>query len=373
MNIMNFSSYFGIVCLALTLSGCQHSETVQAPKQPEIGVYQLSAQNVLLHSELPGRTAAYQVAEVRPQVSGIIQKRLFTEGSVVQKGQQLYQIDPAIYEADVARAEANQLTSRNLARRYQGLLKAKAISQQQYDDAQAQWKQSEADLKTAQINLQYTKVLAPISGRIGRSSVTAGALVNANQATPLASINQLDPIYVDISEASTDLLRLRQELKSGQLTMAGDNQIKVNLLVGDHAAYNHSGTLKFSEVTVDPGTGSVILRAQFPNPERLLMPGMFVRAKIAEGIRKNTILLPEQALCRNFKGLPYVWVVGHDHIVSQRPITVSQTLGNTWIVESGLTSGESVVTEGIQFVKSGMKVNPVKAENIHITTSFSGE
>lgn len=371
MNKIKLLSALGVICLSLTLTGCQHSEQASAPKEPEIGVYKLYAQDVLLSSKLPGRTASYKVAEVRPQVSGIIQKRLFTEGSVVKKGQQLYQIDPAVYEAAVSSAEANRLTSRNLAHRYAGLLKAKAISKQNYDDAQAQWKQAEADLKTARINLEYTKVLAPISGRISRSLVTEGALVNANQEQELASINQLDPIYVDINEASTDMLRLRRELNSGQLTMAGKNQIKVGLYLADGSNYNHSGTLKFSEVTVDPGTGSVVLRAEFPNPEGLLLPGMFVRASIAEGVRKNTILLPQQAMARDFKGKPYVWVVDKNDVVNQRSIEVDRTLGNTWVVKSGLKPGERVVTQGLQFVNSGMKVKPVKADNVNIMTSLA--
>ena len=371
MSIKRLQGAFGILCVAAALSGCQQSEQKAEKVIPEVGVYQLKAQDVVLNSDLPGRTTPYRAAEVRPQVSGIIQKRLFVEGSVVEKGDQLYQIDPALYEADVARATATRDTARHLANRYKGLVDSKAISRQQYDDAVAAWKQAEADLRTAKINLQYTRVLAPISGRISRSNVTEGALVSANQENELTSINQLNPIYVDVSEASTDMLRLRRELKSGQLQMAGPDQVKVDLTLEDGSTYSQSGTLKFSEVTVDPSTGGVILRAEFPNPDGILLPGMFVHAKLTEGVRKDAILLPQQALARNPKGEPIVWVVDGNNVVTQRKITVSRTIGNLWLVEDGLKDGDEVVTEGLQRLKPNLEIKPVSASHISPTMAFN--
>ncbi|WP_047526701.1 efflux RND transporter periplasmic adaptor subunit [Pseudomonas sp. 11/12A] len=364
MKIITMQSFGALLSAMLLLSACEKTEQTVAAAPPEVGVVELKARDVLLTSDLPGRTTAYRVAEVRPQVSGIIQKRLFTEGTVVRKGQQLYQIEPALYQAAVDKAEAGRDTARNLAQRYQRLLDTKAISRQQFDDAQASWKQAEAELKTARINLEYTRVLAPIDGRISRSNVTEGALVSAQQSLELASINQLDPIYVDVTQASTEVLRLRRELNAGHLATVGPDQVKVDLTLEDGTPYAQPGTLKFSEVTVDPGTGAVTLRAQFPNPDGLLMPGMFVHGTLAEGVRQQAVLVPQQGVTRDPKGEATSWVVGEGDKIELRHIKATRTVGNQWLVESGLRAGERVVTEGVQSVRPGIVVKPVAAGNV---------
>ncbi|WP_269807539.1 MULTISPECIES: efflux RND transporter periplasmic adaptor subunit [Pseudomonas] len=364
MNTRTLHRLGALLSMSLALSACEKAEQPLAAAPPEVGVVELKPQDVLLSSDLPGRTTALRVAEVRPQVSGIVLKRLFTEGTVVRKGQQLYQIDPALYQAAVDKAEANRDTARNLAQRYQRLLETKAISRQQFDDAQASWKQTEAELKTARINLEYTRVLAPIDGRISRSNVTEGALVNAGQGQELASINQLDPIYVDVTQASTELLRLRRELDAGHLAMVGPGQVKVDLTLEDGTPYAQPGALKFSEVTVDPGTGSVTLRAQFPNPDGILMPGMFVHGSLAEGVRRQAILVPQQGVTRDLKGQATAWVLIDGDQAELRHIRTSRTVGNQWLVESGLNAGERVVTEGVQRVRPGIALKPVAAGNV---------
>lgn len=355
----------------LLLSGCKEPQQVAAAAPPEVGVVTLNAQNVLLSSDLPGRTSAYRVAEVRPQVSGIIQKRLFSEGAVVKQGQQLYQIDPSAYQAAYDKAKANLDTTRNLAERYKRLVESRAISRQQFDDAAANYLQAQADLKIAQINLQYTKVLAPIDGRISRSAVTEGALVSTNQADALASINQLDPIYVDVTQASTEMLRLRREVASGGLSMAGPEQVKVQLKLEDGSRYNQSGALKFTEVTVDPSTGAVTMRAAFPNPDNILLPGMFVHANLAEGVREQAVLVPQQGVTRDLKGQATAYVVGEGNKAELRDIKVMRTIGNQWLVESGLQAGDRVVTEGVQRVRAGIEVIPVPAANIDATPAMA--
>ncbi|WBG66793.1 efflux RND transporter periplasmic adaptor subunit [Pseudomonas citronellolis] len=364
MKVRALRSLGALLSTALVLAACEKTEQKVEAAAPEVGVVELKAQDVLLSGDLPGRTAPYRVAEVRPQVSGIIQKRLFAEGSVVKKGQQLYQIDPALYQAAVDKAQATRDSARNLAQRSQRLLETRAISRQQFDDAQAAWKQAEAELKTARINLEYTRVLAPIGGRISRSNVTEGALVNAGQAQELASINQLDPIYVDVNQAATDMLRLRRELDSGQLSMAGPGQVQVHLSLEDGSRYPLPGVLKFSEVTVEPSTGAVTLRAVFPNPDGLLLPGMFVHGSLAEGMRRQALLVPQQGISRDLKGEATAWVVGEGDKAELRQVRVSRTLGNQWLVESGLAAGERVVTEGVQRVRPGAVLKPVAANNV---------
>ncbi|MBA1201477.1 efflux RND transporter periplasmic adaptor subunit [Pseudomonas capeferrum] len=358
------SVYRALPLAVLLLAGCKEPEQAAAIETPEVGVVTLKSEPVLLSSDLPGRTSAFRVAEVRPQVSGIIQKRLFNEGGVVKKGQQLYQINPSSYQAAYDKAKANLDTTRNLAERYKRLVESRAISRQQFDDADANYRQAQADLKMAQINLEYTKVLAPIDGRISRSSVTEGALVSTNQTDALASINQLDPIYVDVTQASTEMLRLRREVASGQLSMAGPDQVKVQLTLEDGTAYGQSGALKFTEVTVDPGTGAVTMRAAFPNPDNILLPGMFVHARLAEGMREQAILVPQQGVTRDLKGLATALVVGPDNKAQLREINVMRTIGNQWLVESGLNVGDRVITEGLQRVKPGMELIPVAARNV---------
>ncbi len=358
------SLYCALPLAALLLAGCKEPEQAVTAKTPEVGVVTLKSESVLLSSDLPGRTSAFRVAEVRPQVSGIIQKRLFNEGAVVKKGQQLYQIDPSTYQAAYDKAKANLDTTRNLAERYKRLVETRAISRQQYDDADANYRQAQADLRMAQINLEYTKVLAPISGRISRSIVTEGALVNSNQADALASINQLDPIYVDVTQASTDMLRLRREVASGELSMAGPDQVKVQLKLEDGTAYGQSGALKFTEVTVDPSTGAVTMRAAFPNPDNILLPGMFVHARLAEGVREQAIMVPQQGVTRDLRGQATALVVGPDNKAELREIKVMRSIGNQWLVESGLNVGDRVITEGVQRARPGMEVSPVAARNV---------
>jgi len=354
------------------LIGCSDGEPVaSAPPVPEVGVYSAQAQPLTLTTDLPGRTSAYRIAEVRPQVSGILQQRLFTEGSEVKKGQQLYQIDPRTYEAVLARAEANLVTAENLAKRYERLLKSNAVSRQQYDDALAAWKQAQAEVQVARIDVQYTKVLAPISGRIGRSAVTEGALVTNGQAQPLATVTQLDPIYVDVNQPITKLLGLRRALESGRLQNAGKDKAQVSLTLDDGSAYPLPGTLQFSEVSVDPTTGSVTLRAEFPNPDRKLLPGMFVHALLKEGTQQDAILVPQQAVSRDARGVPSVWVVKPDDSVEQREVETLRTVGNAWLIGKGVSDGERVITEGTQRARSGIKVKPVEATNVRLVSEFA--
>ncbi len=365
----------GVLLAGLLASGCgkqQASASLQPAGPPEVGVVVVKPQNVTLTTELPGRTSAHLIAEVRPQVGGIIQKRLFTEGADVKAGQVLYQIDPATYRAAFdsaraaqARAQANLIPARLKEERFRDLVKIKAVSQQDYDDASAALKLAEADLasskaavETARINLAYTRVTAPISGRIGRSTVTDGALVTAGQSAALATIQQLSSMYVDVTQSSAELLRLKQNLASGLLKNDGASQARVKLLLEDGTAYPLPGTMKFSEVTVDQSTGSIILRAVFPNPKQTLLPGMFVRAIVEEGESSQVILVPQRGVTRNPKGDAMVMVVGAGEKVEPRVIKVARTVSDNWLVSEGLKSGDRVILEGIQKAKPG---TPVKA------------
>lgn len=364
----------GLLAATTIVSGCGKTTPATPPPNapPEVGVITIKPERVALTTELPGRTSPHLIAEVRPQVSGIIQKRLFTEGSDVKAGQVLYQIDPSTYQAAYAsakaaqaRAEANLIPTRLKEERFRDLVKIKAVSQQDYDDASAALKQSEADVastkaavETARINLAYTKVTAPISGRIGRSTVTDGALVTANQPTALATIQQLSTMYVDVTQSSAELLKLKQNQASGLLKHDGAGQARVKLLLEDGSAYPLPGTLKFSEVTVDQSTGSITLRADFPNPKQTLLPGMFVRAIVEEGINEQAILIPQRGVTRNSKGEAMVMVVGAENKVEPRVITVARTVGDSWLVSGGLNGGDRVILEGIQRAKPG---TPVKA------------
>jgi membrane fusion protein (multidrug efflux system) len=369
-------SAMGALLGMVILTGCGKTQAaVVAPQGalPEVGVVVIQPQRISLTMELPGRTSPNLIAEVRPQVSGIIQRRIFTEGSDVKAGQVLYQIDPATYhaaydsaKAALARAEASVATVRLKAQRYKDLVKIKAVSQQDYDDADAALKQSEADVasakaavETARINLAYTKVTAPISGRIGRSTVTDGALVTGNQTTALATIQQLGSMYVDVTQSSAELLRMKQNLASGALKTDRTGQARVKLVLEDGSDYPLPGTLKFSEVTVDQSTGSYILRAIFPNPKQTLLPGMFVRAILEEGINENAILVPQRGVTRNPKGEAMVMVVGAQEKVEPRVITVTRTVGDNWLVNGGLKAGDRVILEGIQRARPGTPVKSV--------------
>ncbi|ERH49811.1 hemolysin D [Ectopseudomonas chengduensis] len=353
-----------IAVAMLSLTGCQESSAPQTQQTPQVGVITLEAKPFTLTSEVPGRTSAYRIAEVRPQVNGIIQKRLFTEGSEVKAGQQLYQIDPATYEAAFKSAQATQLSTKSLADRYKLLVADKAVSQQAYDEARAAGLQADAALEQARIDLRYTKVMAPISGRIGRSAVTEGALVSNGQANAMATIQQLDPIYVDVTQSSKELLRLRRDLAEGRLQKASDSAAKVALKLEDGSRYAHEGTLEFSEVAVDESTGSVTLRAVFPNPDHLLLPGMFVHAELLSGVKQNAILAPQQGVTRNQRGEPTAMVVGADNKVELRVLKADRTAGSAWLVEEGLNAGDRLITEGLQFVQPGAEVKAVPAGNV---------
>jgi membrane fusion protein (multidrug efflux system) len=340
---------------------------------PEVATVTVARQQVLLTTELPGRTSPYRIAEIRPQVNGLIQKRLFTEGSDVKAGQELYQIDPAPFQAalDNAKAalgksEANLPAIRLRANRYKEALADKAVSRQDLDDADAALKQGQADIayyqamvETARINLGYTRVVSPISGRIGKSSVTDGAIVTAYQPTPLATIQQLDPIYVDVPQSTTALLQLQRRLKEERIKHDGTGQNKVQLILEDGTAYALEGTLEFRDVSVDPTTGSVILRAVFPNPNDVLLPGMFVRAVVKEGVNDQAILIPQQAVARSPKGDPVALIVGAGGRVEQRMLSLDRALGDQWLVASGLTPGDRVIAEGAQKVRAGAVVKEV--------------
>lgn len=355
-----------IVALATAvLVGCEEQQAAApAPSKPQVGVVTLQAEPFSLTTELPGRTTAYRVAEVRPQVNGILQKRLFTEGSEVKQGQQLYQIDSALYEATAKSAEARLASAKSLADRYGQLVEEQAVSRQAYDEARAAALQAQAELDQARINLRYTKVLAPISGRIGRSSVSEGALVSSGQAEALATIRQLDPIYVDITQPVRDLLTLRRDLEAGRLERAGDNAAKVSLTLEDGTRYAAEGTLEFAEVSVDPNTGSVVLRAVFPNPDRMLLPGMFVRAQLVAGVRSEAILAPQQGITRNAKGQATAMVVNADERVEMRAVKTGQAVGNRWLITEGLQAGDRLITEGLQFIQPGVEVTVAPAKNV---------
>ena len=335
----------------------------------EVVIIKLEPRREVYTTALAGRIASFQVAEVRPQVGGILQQRLFTEGADVKAGQALYQIDPATYEAALdsaqaalMKAEANVTPARLKAERFRELLAIKAVSKQEYDDAQAAFKLAEADVavnratvKTARINLEYTKVRSPISGRIGKSAFTPGALVTANQAQALTSVRQLDPVYVDITQSSQDLLRLRAQFTNGELRSAAE-EAPVRLKLENGAMYPHEGRLQFTDVSVDESTGMVSLRALFPNPEHILLPGMYVRAVIAEGVDENALLVPQRALRRDPKGQASVLLVDGGGKVDVRLVDVGRTVGDSWQVLSGLKPGDRVIVEGGQNVRPGMSV-----------------
>lgn len=349
--------------LIFLLAACDQHATPAASSQPTpVGVMTLRSEPVTLFTQLPGRTTAVRTAEVRPQVSGIILKRLYKEGSEVKAGESLYEIDPASYQATYDKAEATLTNASRLAQRYKPLAAAHAISGQTYDDAVAAAREAQADLETARVNLNYTKVRAPISGHIGRSLSTEGALVTNGQTSYLTTIQQLDPIYVDVSESSQDLLRQRAALADGRLKAVGDNAAAVKLTLEDGSAYAQEGKLEFSEVTVDEGTGSVTMRASFPNPNRVLLPGMFVHASFPQGIAEQGILAPQEAIMHDSKGNPYVFVVNADSTVAQRSITTGETIGAKWLVTSGLKSGERVVMDGLQSIRAGAKVTATESQ-----------
>lgn len=342
---------------------------------PEVGVVTIEAQPVVLQTELPGRTSPYAISDVRPQVNGIIKERLFTEGSNVKAGQVLYQIDPAPYraaydqaKAQLANAQANLVTAQLKSDRYADLVKINAISRQDADDAKAAYGQAaatvaqqKAALETARINLDYTKVTAPISGRIGKSSYTQGALVTAGQTDALTTVQRLDPIYVDIAQSSTELLRLRRSVASGQVGGAGARTATVSLKLEDGSTYPLQGHLEFTDVTVDQTTGAVNLRAVFPNPDGVLLPGMYVSAVVDEGVVKAAILAPQQGVARDEKGNPTAMVVDAQGEAALRELKTDRAIGDKWLVTDGLRPGDRLIVEGLLKVRPGVAVNAVPA------------
>ena len=368
------SLFFSLLIAVVLLSACrQENPKTIAPGPMEVGILTIKQQPVNLAVELPGRTAAYRIAEVRPQVGGIIKKRLFTEGSEVKAGQLLYQIDPDTYQARfdsakaaLAKADALEHSARLKAERYRTLVQTKAVSDQDQVEMEANWKQAVADVAaakaavdSARINLDYTKLTAPISGRIGRSTVTEGALVTAEQATALATIQQLDPLYVDLNQSSTEMLNLKKELSSEQTQHLEKSQSRVKVLFEDGAEYSQPGTLEFSDVTVNQTTGTVILRAIVANPDQRLLPGTFVRARIDKGQRPNAILVPAVSISRNSKGQPMVMLVNKESVVEARIIQTGQNIGDQVLVTEGLSEGEQVIVAGLQKIKPGVSVKAV--------------
>lgn len=387
-NTTNITLAFLLAVLVTALSGCSQDRPAAGPApEAEVAVVTIRPRPVTLSTVLPGRTSALLVSEVRPQVGGIIQKRLFREGADVKAGEVLYQIDPAIHQAAydsakaaLAKAEAAVEPARLKAERYADLVKTNGVSRQDNDDAQAAHKQSVAEvaaaraaLETARINLGYTRITAPISGRIGKSAVTPGALVNANQADALARVQQTDPVYVDVTQSTGELLRLKRALAEGRLRRAGADGAKVKLLFEDGSAYSLEGMLQFSDITVDPNTSVVTLRALFPNPKQDLLPGLYVRAVLEEGVDANGILVPQPAVIRDTKGNPMVMLVKSDNTVEPRPIGVSRVMGGDWLVSEGLAEGERVIVEGLQKVRPGVKVRVTEASSVSGVSGASGE
>ena len=405
----------GVLACSLWLGGCNSSTSAPPPPVPEVATITVRTEQVVLTTDLPGRTSAYAMAEIRPQVGGIIQKRLFEEGAEIAAGQVLYQIDPASLQAAYDNAAANLAAARRGAERARaalaasraGVVRQRAVlenartNRKRYDDlvaegavsasqrdqavteadvaeatllateaqvesdreavaaAEATIKQAEAAVESARINLGYARVTAPIGGRVGKSEVMVGALVTAGQPTALATIQQLDPIYVDVTQSSANLLRLRQSFESGRLTGNGAKQARVKLLLEDGTPYPLEGKLKFSDVTVDPSTGSFILRTVFPNPKHLLLPGMYVRAIVQEGLVEQAILVPQQSVSRDPKGKPVALVVDSSEKVAQRTVSVDRAIGDKWLVSDGLKPGDRLIVEGLQKARPGTSVKAV--------------
>ncbi|CAI2128301.1 efflux RND transporter periplasmic adaptor subunit [Serratia ficaria] len=363
-----------LLCGGLLLTGCKDPSTSSAQVRPHpVGVVTLRPQPLAVKTELPGRTSAYRTAEVRPQVSGIILKRQFVEGSDVQAGQSLYQIDPATYQAacdsaqgELQKALANSDIARLTVQRERPLRAKNYVSPQEFDTRVAKARQAEAEvaaaraaLESARINLRYTRVLAPIAGRIGKSSVTEGALVDAGQGSALATVQQLDPMYVDATQSSDDFLKLKQAIASGAITHRAGN-VPVSLILGNGQPYRPVGTLEFSDVTVDQTTGSITLRAIIPNPQHILLPGMYVRAEIDQGVQQNALLVPQQGITRNPRGEATALIADAHDRAQLRRVTAAQAIGDKWRVTSGLKAGDRVIVSGLMRLKPGMKVRPTE-------------
>jgi membrane fusion protein (multidrug efflux system) len=366
--------FLSVLVPTLFLSGCEKATGPAPTRGPtEVAVVEIKAADVLLSTELPGRTSAYRIAEVRPQVGGIIAERLFVEGSEVKAGDPLYQIASELFLAEVNRAAAAQLRAEATlsaavlkTNRYEDLIGKKMISQEDYDDAQAALREAQANVAVAKaereiaaINLQYSLIKAPISGRIGSSFVTDGALLEAEQEEVLAVIRQLDPLYVDITQSSKELLAMKRQMASGQLVQSAIGGTVIRLVLEDGSEYAHPGSLQFSEVSVDQSTGAVTLRATVPNPDTLLLPGMFVRARLEQGIKTAAILAPQQAITFEYSGSAVAMVVGDDNKVERRLVKTGQTLGDQWLILEGLQAGEKIIIGGLQKVRPGAEVTTV--------------
>lgn len=390
----NTASILAMAFISLLLCGCEAERPQNAPP-PKVLFSVVQGESLALGAELPGRISAYMVSEVRPQVSGIIQKRLFEEGSDVREGQQLYQIDPSLFtaafnnaQANLAKAEANEISARLLSERYNKLVKINAVSKQECDDALAAYRQAKAEvqaakesLQTARINLSYTQVTAPVSGRVGRSFVTPGALVTQNQPEPLSTIQHLDSVYVDITQSNTELLRLRRALEKGHLKSNGKDAARIRLRLEDGTPYAVrqpdensdaepewiEGELLFSDVTIDKSTGAVNLRARFPNPDKILLPGMYVRAIVEEGVMEAAVLVPQKSVLRDNRGRAFVYVLheepaadsgtGDTYQVQMRHVEIVRSVGARWLVNSGLEPGERLLVEGHMKARNGQLVS----------------
>jgi membrane fusion protein (multidrug efflux system) len=363
------------IASCLLLCACSGKKPAAVPPPPGVAVYTVVAKPLSLYTELPGRTSSFQTADVRPQIDGIIEKRLFREGSTVKASEPLYQIDPAAYQAlydsgiaSLAKAQANLTTANLLVERYRELVAINAISKQTNDNAVATALQGAADVasakasvQTARINLARTRITAPITGRIGRSTVTVGALVTASQSTALATIQQMDPMYVDVTETITELLRLKREFALGSLKAGGSSQVTVKLTLEDGSAYPVDGKLQFSDVTVDQTTGSVTVRAVFANPRAELLPGMYVRARLQEGIREQGLLVPQQGITHDAQGNPTALILDGDQKVVLRQLTVNRAIGDQWLIDSGVKVGDRVIVDGLQRVKPGATAQVIAA------------
>ena len=375
-----------VATAAVFLAACGKKESAPPPQTPEVGVVTVQPQSVPVFTDLPGRTSAFLVAQVRARVDGIVLRREFTEGTDVKAGQRLYKIDPAPYiaalnsaKATLAKAQANLVTQNALVARYKVLVAANAVSKQDYDNAVATQGQAAADVAagkaavdTAQINLGYTDVVSPITGRVGISQVTPGAYVQASQATLMSTVQQLDPVYVDLTQSSLEGLKLRQDVQSGRLKTTGPGAAKVSLILEDGKTYSEPGKLQFSDVTVDQTTGSVTIRAVFPNPNRVLLPGMFVRARIEEGVNENAFLVPQIGVTHDQKGQAIAMVVNASNKVEPRPLKTTGMQGQNWVVEGGLQAGDHVIVQGVDKGRPGATVKTVPAQLAPAADAASG-
>ncbi len=360
---------FAFVSLFCGCDRFSHGEiqSTDAATIPEVGVYTIKSEPIPLIRELPGRTAAFNVAEVRPQVSGIILKRKFEEGSVVEEGEELYEIDAAVYQANYDKAMAHFNSMDRTRQRAETLRESRTMSEQEYEDALYAWKQAKADVELARLDLNYCKVKAPLSGKIGRSAITVGALVTNGQGEEMAVIQQINPIYVDLKPAVPQVLRMKTGNGNDHPFWQG---AKVSLILEDGSRYPHSGVIKFLDNHVQEDTGTITLRAEIPNHDCELLPGMFVRALVEEGVRQDGLLIPQEGLCRDFKGNPYVWLVRDDDTIEMRNIQTELTIGNTWLVDGGLKAGDRIIVEGIQLVAPGAAVVPRETGSLKMKTSF---